>query len=125
MKPIKILLLVILFTLSGHLIAQTAVYTTKTGEKYHKEHCKYLKYSKKEITLKKAKELGYTACSVCKPNVNSTKKTPTTNTSTLTKTSKHKTTTRKTTATQCTGKTKSGSRCKRMTKNSNGKCYQH
>ncbi|RSK39969.1 thermonuclease family protein [Mangrovimonas spongiae] len=28
-------------------------------------------------------------------------------------------------ATQCTGKTKSGKRCKRKTKNANGRCYQH
>lgn len=124
MKPAKTLLLIILFVISNHLIAQT-VYTTKTGEKYHKEYCKYLKYSKKEITLKKAKGLGYTACSVCKPNANNTKKTSATNTNTLTSPTKAKTATRKTTASQCIGKTKSGSRCKRMTKNSNSKCYQH
>lgn len=28
-------------------------------------------------------------------------------------------------STQCTGKTKSGKGCKRMTKNPNGRCYQH
>ena len=27
------------------------VYKTKTGEKYHKENCRYLKYSKAKITL--------------------------------------------------------------------------
>ena len=121
MKPLKILLLLIFFAISSNAIAQT-VYTTKTGEKCHKETCKYLKYSKRAVTLKRAKELGYTRCSICKPNTNNTK---TTTANALTNSSKYKTTPKKSTATQCTGKTKSGSRCKRKTKNSNGKCYQH
>lgn len=33
--------------------------------------------------------------------------------------------TEKTTTVQCSGKTKSGKRCQRMTSNLNGKCYQH
>ncbi|MEW4923952.1 hypothetical protein [Algibacter sp. 2305UL17-15] len=121
MKLVKIFLFVTCFVFTSHLTAQT-VYTTKTGEKYHKAHCKYLKYSKKEIILKKAKEFGYTACSVCKPN---TKNTKISSSSALTNNSNYQTTTKKTTATQCTGKTKSGSRCKRRTKNANGRCYQH
>ncbi|RRA90395.1 hypothetical protein [Paenimyroides viscosum] len=43
------------------------VYVTKTGKKYHKGSCRYLKNSKKEIEKSKAKESGYTACAVCKP----------------------------------------------------------
>ena len=122
MKLLRVLIVIILTACSSHVDAQT-VYTTKTGEKYHKESCKYLKYSKKEITLQKALELGYTSCSVCKPSseASGTKKTSNLSSST----SNPSSTTTKSTATQCTGKTQSGTRCKRMTKSANNRCYQH
>lgn len=43
------------------------VYITKTGEKYHRSNCRYLKKSKISISLSDAKKNGYTACKVCKP----------------------------------------------------------
>ena len=43
------------------------VYITKTGKKYHRETCSYLKKSKIKIRLSEAKRLGYTPCSSCKP----------------------------------------------------------
>jgi hypothetical protein len=43
------------------------VYITKTGSKYHRDGCRYLSKSKIAITLKQAKDSGYTPCSVCKP----------------------------------------------------------
>jgi len=46
---------------------EQVVYITKTGKKYHKSSCHYLKKSKIKTTKSKAKELGYTACKVCKP----------------------------------------------------------
>src|SRR3989337_1939147 len=45
----------------------TIVYITKTGTKYHRGSCQYLRQSKFEIELSKAKERGYTPCSVCRP----------------------------------------------------------
>lgn len=123
MKNLRILILFISFVYGGSILAQT-VYTTKTGEKYHKSNCRYLKYSKKAIKLVKAKALGYQACKVCKPTPENTKEASNSLTATE-KQNKSTTTTKKATATQCTGKTKSGSRCKRKTKNSNGRCYQH
>lgn len=45
----------------------TYVYVTDTGEKYHRNGCRYLKYSKHRVTLKWAKRNGYTPCKVCKP----------------------------------------------------------
>ena len=42
------------------------VYVTKTGKKYHEGGCRYLKKSKIETTLAKARK-KYDACSVCKP----------------------------------------------------------
>ena len=50
---------------------QQTVYVTKTGEKYHKSNCRYLKKSvfkgKSKIKLYKARNKGYTPCKVCKP----------------------------------------------------------
>lgn len=43
------------------------VYVTKTGEKYHRAGCSYLKNSKIEMSLSDAKNKGYTACSKCNP----------------------------------------------------------
>lgn len=123
MKALRVFILFISLTLGYNISAQT-VYTTKTGEKYHTSSCRYLKYSKKEIKLEKAKALGYDACKICKPTTSNTKKKS--NSTALTTQKENKTTTsKKTTATQCTGKTKAGKRCKRKTKNANGRCYQH
>lgn len=47
--------------------ASTVVYITKTGKKYHRSGCRYLKKSKIRTTLKKAKARRYKPCSVCKP----------------------------------------------------------
>lgn len=41
------------------------VYITKTGNKYHKLGCQYLRQSKIAISLNDAKAKGYTACSKC------------------------------------------------------------
>lgn len=46
---------------------ETVVYITKTGEKYHKDGCRYLRQSKIKTTKKEAVKKGYGACKVCKP----------------------------------------------------------
>ncbi|WP_157429235.1 hypothetical protein [Aequorivita sublithincola] len=123
MKFFQLLLFLIFIGCSTKSPAQT-VYTTKTGEKYHTATCHYLKYSKKEITLEQAINLGYQACSVCNPN-SSPKQIQNLVSQSNQNTSSQETATQKTTATQCTSKTKAGKRCKRMTKNASGRCYQH
>lgn len=45
---------------------EITVYVTRTGEKYHRDGCRYLSRSRIPTSLKDAK-LGYTACSVCRP----------------------------------------------------------
>lgn len=46
----------------------TTVYITKTGKKYHKSSCRFVKKdSVSSISLDKAKSEGYTSCKVCKP----------------------------------------------------------
>ena len=49
------------------LAASKYVYVAKTGTKYHKTSCRYVKKSKKKVTLKWAKAHGYKACKVCNP----------------------------------------------------------
>jgi len=44
-----------------------SVYTTNTGSKYHREGCRYLKYSSTEIGMVQAISMGLTPCKVCKP----------------------------------------------------------
>ena len=48
------------------LTAQT-VYITKTGSKYHRESCSYLRKSSIPISLQDAISKGYTPCSRCNP----------------------------------------------------------
>lgn len=45
----------------------TIVYITKTGAKYHKGNCSYLRKSKISIAKKEAIANGYGACSRCNP----------------------------------------------------------
>ncbi|WP_425755135.1 hypothetical protein ACPW7J_09695 [Ihubacter sp. rT4E-8] len=45
--------------------AETTVYITDTGSKYHQYGCRYLSQSCHEISLSDAKSQGYDACSVC------------------------------------------------------------
>lgn len=46
----------------------TIVYITKSGEKYHRDGCRYLRKSKIQTTLGVASKI-YTPCSVCRPPV--------------------------------------------------------
>ncbi len=50
-----------------HDTKETVVYITKTGEKYHRDGCSYLRQSKIQTTKKEAINNGYSACSRCKP----------------------------------------------------------
>jgi hypothetical protein len=87
------------------------VYKTKTGTKYHTSghHANSI-----PISLSDALNLGLGACAICKPSsqANSTQllKQPTTPS---------------TSSRQCSGTTKAGPRCKRMTTDPGGYCYQH
>lgn len=113
------LLLTIIFTLFLNNVFSQTVYTTKTGTKYHTQYCKYLKKSSYAISLSDAKAKGYDACSICKPNSTATSPSApsTKKTESAPKSSSG--------SVQCSGTTKAGSRCKRMTTSSNGRCYQH
>lgn len=47
--------------------SETMVHRTKSGKKYHREGCGYLRDSDLELSLEEAKELGLTPCSKCNP----------------------------------------------------------
>jgi micrococcal nuclease len=47
--------------------SKITVYITKTGSKYHRASCSYLRKSMIPISLKDAKARGYTPCSRCNP----------------------------------------------------------
>ena len=46
---------------------EQVVYITKTGKKFHKASCRYLKHSKIEVSRDEAMATGYTACKICRP----------------------------------------------------------
>lgn len=46
-------------------VSNTVVYITRTGHKYHKSWCRYLRQSKIKTTLREAKSRGYDPCKVC------------------------------------------------------------
>jgi hypothetical protein len=126
MKLIQVKLIVILLFLSfgiiENVLAQT-VYVTNTGTKYHVSSCRYLSKSSYSIALSEAVSQGYVACSVCGvKRENSSESVDVVSTQPASNSSPGS---ESTISTQCTGTTKSGNRCKRMTTDSSGRCYQH
>lgn len=47
--------------------ADDPVYVTPHGKKYHRKSCQYVKDGGTALTLKEARQKGYTPCSRCKP----------------------------------------------------------
>lgn len=47
---------------------ENIVYVTKSGKKYHKDGCQFLKSSKIMISLEQAVQEGLTPCSKCFPD---------------------------------------------------------
>lgn len=101
-----------LLLLSVSLKAQT-VYKTPSGAKYHLATCHMVKNVSEQITLAQARELGLQPCKICKPADTY-----------ATGSSSNKAQGQGTTV-QCKGYTKSGTRCKHMTRIANGYCFQH
>ena len=81
-KPLFLLLLLLvgflipvgMHTASADWVTKTEpkVYITDYGDKYHSYDCQYLYDSKTAIGLYKAKDEGYTACSICGGKSNGT-----------------------------------------------------
>lgn len=100
MKKILIIAAFLCLGLAFKGYSQT-VYASEKGEKYHTADCK-MSGDAKDMTLAAAKKAGKGACGMCKPDEHFKDKTV-----------------------QCKGKTADGTRCKRMTGDKGGKCYQH
>lgn len=112
MKLVHISALLILLLVVRVAFAQT-VYTTRTGKKYHVDGCQYLRQSKIRTDVASAISNGYTACLVCRPSSKSNSSTSSGNAN------------KNVVSKRCTAATSSGKRCRRMTTNTNGRCYQH
>lgn len=145
MKPVRFFISSLILILQVQLSYAQTVYITKTGIKYHEGTCRYLSRSKIAISLSDANARGYTACSVCKPpnsvkkntqqvqptqqrsNTNNTQNQSGQQKTDTTKVQKQNTQPIKTQTklVQCSAITKAGTRCKRMTSNPNGRCWQH
>ncbi len=110
---------------------------TNTGKKYHLCSCQYLSKSKIEIDLSDA-QARYTPCLVCKPDrlpkLGRVQTTPEESDESDTETEVNSKQQQReerpaaeetTKSRQCSARTKSGTRCKRMTTRPNGKCFQH
>jgi hypothetical protein len=128
-KLIWISVPVLLFVQSLAFSQETkkVVYVTKAGEKYHSRNCRYLKSSCIEIEIDKATKRGYTPCSVCRPGGGAVKTDSgdegNTSQQAAPATPQPKRETVK--ARQCSAQTKAGTRCKRTTTDSSGRCWQH
>lgn len=97
----KKLLFIFGFMLFGLTAFAQTVYSSEKGEKYHTADCK-LSGDANPISVVDAKKKKKAACGVCKPDEWVKQK-----------------------LNQCAGKTKDGTRCKRMTANKSKKCFQH
>ncbi len=67
MKRKAILIFLFIVFAVSFLYADTTVYITKTGKKYHLATCSYLRKSKISIPLSDTLARGHAACSRCKP----------------------------------------------------------
>lgn len=119
---IKYLITICLFVATISTQAQT-VYKTPSRQKYHTATCRYVKNVANGLSLAAAQEIGLTACLLCQPNAhNATSGSKATQGLGI---KKGEAQGKRATSVQCKGTTKKGLRCKRMTKNKNGYCFQH
>lgn len=113
MKARYILILLILFSCSVKLQAQT-FYKTPYGEKYHTADCRSVKNVSTAIDAKDIASSGLAPCKICKPAFVAGKSTGTKKPAGEAKNT-----------VQCKGTTKAGNRCKHNTSIANGYCHQH
>jgi Family of unknown function (DUF5763) len=108
-RMLKILALLLLsVSLKGQM-----VFKTPSGAKYHLATCRMVKNTSEQIAVSTAIELGLQACKICNPPASSVLA------SSLGKAQGEGETV------QCKGTTKTGSRCRHLTRIANGYCFQH
>lgn len=106
-------------------ISNDTVYVTGSGNKYHLQSCRYLGDHAVPIALKDAVSNGYELCTDCYPPAYKLPATtPATGSSMQTDSSPGQRSA-PVLSVRCTAKTKRGTRCKRMTMDPSGRCFQH
>lgn len=120
----KRLLILFLFLVSCLIAEAQTVYKTKTGTKYHNSTCRYLK-SSYAINVQEAIQEGLTACSVCNPAKSNVPQNLYQESLSLDEENSTNSSYSASSSIQCTGTTKGGARCRRMTKAASGRCHQH
>jgi len=91
------------------------VFVTRTGKKYHRDGCRYLK-SRIPISLNEAVTRGFTGCLVCSPPSLSTAPS---------KTESYTPKTNYESDGRCIAITQKGTRCKRNAQSGRSYCWQH
>lgn len=91
------------------------VYKTPSGSKYHLSTCRMVKNVSSEVSLRKALEMGLSACKICNPPYSSSYGAVSATQKVHGENSKSR----------CRGITKAGTRCKHYTRIGNDYCYQH
>lgn len=123
-------LITLVFGLKGQNTDSNTVYVFQTSEYYHQAHCSQLTKENKTLTLKQAKEKGYTACKICHPTKRSASGEPNTRKrhTTTSETSKQRSQSKKPSSTtrsnRCQATTQKGHQCKRRVKGGSY-CWQH
>ena len=102
---------------AGSQTEQT-VYVTRTGAKYHRDGCQYLRSSKIAMGLAAAVAAGHTACSRCRPP-------SATGAVTNPGVAPVPSTAPSNSSGQCAATTKRGTRCKRKASAGSSYCWQH
>jgi hypothetical protein len=122
-------LLVILWACSPNPAAVQKLFITESGAKYHKEACHYLGQSSYTINISEAQTSGLVPCKVCWPATDVIQDPIQNGThlvggETLDKDSLSSE--KRQLLTQCSAIARTtGDRCRRTTKNTSGKCWQH
>ncbi len=115
--------IVCVLLMSALVAAGQNVYVTRTGAKYHTASCRYAKTAF-IATLEDALKRRLSPCSVCKPTAGLTEE-QLNNTASPALHSTPNQAPQNTTSKQCYGTTKAGARCKRLTTEPSGYCFQH
>lgn len=116
------ILLVVGFILSISVVSAQTVYKTPSGKKYHTANCRYVKNVSTKITVAEARKMGLSACSQCRPD-QAGRSNVSSGGGLGIKNGEAKGV--RNVSVRCQGTTKTGARCKRMTKNINSYCFQH
>lgn len=115
------ILLIVGFIVSVSMVAAQTVYKTPSGKKYHTSTCRYVKNVSTKLTVAEARKIGLSPCSQCQAGQAGQRNASSSALGIKQGEAKGV----RSTSVRCRGITKAGARCKRMTKNVNGYCFQH